>query len=302
MYKLSPAQREVLEALVKLYEKHRRLIKSKEIAELVGKDEGTVRNIISGLKSLGLVESKTGPSGGYMPTLKAFEVIRGAASLEVPVPIRKDGRVLDLYVTNVELIDLLNPEGIRAILRVQGNLEELSAGDRIRIGPMPYTRLVIDGVVAYVDRYTRQVSVNVQRVASIPRESVGRIATKREKLVVLKPGMTIREAARLLAERMIRGAPVVDEEGRLRGIITLTDIARAVADGRLDARVEEYMKRNVITIREDQDILEAINTMNRYRIGRLVVVDMSGRLVGIVTRTDILRFILGLGFEEQQLS
>jgi predicted transcriptional regulator len=79
----------------------------------------------------------------------------------------------------------------------------------------------------------------------------------------------------------------------------LADIARAVAEGRLDARVEEYMKRDVITVREDQDILEAIRLMNQYRIGRLVVVDATGKLVGMVTRTDILRYISGLGYEEE---
>ena len=298
MYKLSQAQREVLEALVKLYEKYRRLIKSKEIAEIVKKDEGTVRNIISGLKSLGLVESKTGPSGGYMPTLKAFEVIRGSLAAEVPVPIKKNGRRVDVYVTNVELLDLLNPEGIRALLRVQGNIEELAPGDKIQIGPMPYTRLVIEGVVSYIDRYARQVSVEVSRLASIPREIVGRIATRN--IITLNPEMSIREAAATLSKHMIRGAPVTDKEGRLRGIITLTDIARAVAEGRIDAKVEEYMSREVITVREDQDVLDAVKLMNRYRIGRLVVVDAKGKIVGIVTRTDILRFIAGLGFEEAE--
>ncbi|AEM39297.1 putative signal transduction protein with CBS domains [Pyrolobus fumarii 1A] len=292
MYKLSSAQREILEALVKLYDKHRRLVKSKEIAELVGKDEGTVRNIIAGLKSLGLVESKTGPSGGYMPTLKAYEVLRGFAATEVPVPVRKDGQLLNLVVTSVELIDVLNPEGIRAILRVQGDIEGLEPGDRIKIGPMPYTRLVIEGIVVYIDRYTKQVSVNVRRVTSIPRESVGSIASKQ--LITLKPNMSIREAAKILSEKMIRGAPVIDDEGRLIGIITLADIAKAVAEGRLDAKVEEYMSKEVVTVREDQDILDAIRLMQKYRIGRLVVLDAMGKLKGIVTRTDILRFISAL--------
>ncbi len=292
MYKLSTAQREVLEALIKLYEKHRRLIKSKEIAEMVRKDEGTVRNIIAGLKSLGLVESKTGPSGGYLPTLKAYEVLRGAAAVEIPVPIKKDGKPLDILVRSVELIDLLNPEGIRAILHMQSEPRELSRGDRVKIGPLPYTRLVIDGVVDHVDAYTRQVSLSVRRVASIPRETVGAIASR--ELVTFRPEMSIREAAKILSERLIRGAPVVDEQGRLVGIITLADIARAVAEGRLDARVEDYMKRDVITVREDQDILDAIRLMQRYRIGRLVVVDVTGRLKGIITRTDILRFIAAL--------
>ena len=47
---LTAVQREVLEALIKLYEKHRRMIKSKEVARVLGKDEGTIRNIIMILK------------------------------------------------------------------------------------------------------------------------------------------------------------------------------------------------------------------------------------------------------------
>ncbi len=179
---------------------------------------------------------------------------------------------------------------------MQGNIDELSPGDRIQIGPMPYTRLVIEGVVSYVDRYARQVSVEVHRLASIPREMVGKIASR--DIVTLRPEMSVREAAAILSKKMIRGAPVIDEEGRLRGIITLTDIARAIAEGRFDARVEDYMSREVITVREDQDVVDAIKLMNKYHIGRLVVVDARGRIVGIVTRTDILRFIAGLGFEE----
>ncbi|HIP85923.1 MAG TPA: HTH domain-containing protein, partial [Pyrodictium sp.] len=102
------SQREILEALVRLYEKHRRLIKSKEIAEVTGRDEGTVRNIILSLKSLGLVESKTGPSGGYMPTLKAYEVLRGTIT-QIPVKLKKDGRELDITVVGIELLDIFNP-------------------------------------------------------------------------------------------------------------------------------------------------------------------------------------------------
>lgn len=52
------------------------MIKSKEVADVINKDEGTVRNIILSLKVLGLIDSKPGPNGGYMPTLKAYEVIK----------------------------------------------------------------------------------------------------------------------------------------------------------------------------------------------------------------------------------
>jgi predicted transcriptional regulator len=61
---LSFTQREILRALVKLYDKTQRLVKSTDIAKELGKDDGTIRNVILSLKSLGLIESKTGPRGG----------------------------------------------------------------------------------------------------------------------------------------------------------------------------------------------------------------------------------------------
>jgi predicted transcriptional regulator len=79
------------------------------------------------------------------------------------------------------------------------------------------------------------------------------------------------------------------------GIITTTDIARAYSEGNLKATVEEYMKKNVITIREDEDILDAIKLMDLYGVGRLVVVSAVGEPVGIVTRTDVLRRLSAIG-------
>lgn len=293
MYKLTSTQREVLEALVKLYEQNRRLIKSVEIAELVKKDEGTVRNVISSLRSLGLLESKTGPSGGYIPTLKAIELIKMP-----PLPsygllkIWKDGKETNVTAFSMEIIDVLNPEGGKALLRVGGNIDELREGDNVKVGPTPYMRLVIEGIVHNVDKISGQVSVLIRRMVSIPRESVGNIASRR--LLTVSPKDPLREIALLFTKQGIRGAPVVSE-GKIVGIITTTDIAKAYSDGNMKATVEEYMKRNVITIREDEDILDAIKLMDLYNVGRLIVVSAVGEPVGIVTRTDVLRRLSAIG-------
>ncbi len=292
-YKLTLSQREVLEALIKLYEEKRRLIKSREIAELINKDEGTVRNIILSLKSLGLVESKTGPTGGYMPTLKAYEVIRGV-SIQVPVKLRKEGRELNITVTSIEILDILNPEGCRAILKVQGRLrDELKVGDVVELGPTKMANMKIEGIVTHIDYATKQVGLKILRLLSIPRVSVREVAHIGE-LVTIHPKATIVEAARRMVEHKVKGLPVVDERGQLMGIITQSDIARAIAEGKINALVEDYMSRPPITVREDSDILEAIEIMNSRNIGRVIVLDSHGKMTGIVTRTDILKFIAGL--------
>ncbi len=289
-YKLTMSQREVLEALVRLYEKYRRLVKSKEIAEVIGRDEGTVRNIILSLKSLGLVESKTGPTGGYMPTLKAFEILRGVIA-HVPVKLQREGIELDITVVGIELIDIFNPEGGRALLRVHGNLHQIKPGDTVRIGPTPYVRLIVEGEVTHVDRVSGQVGLRIKRLVSIPRVPVREIASR--DIIWVTPDTPIREAARILEAKRIHGVPVF-REGRLVGIFTMCDLARAVTDGRVDAKVEDYMSSPVYTVREDEDILRAIELMRSKNVGRLVVVSASGQPIGIITKTDILRYISAL--------
>ncbi len=291
-YKLTLSQREVLEALIKLYEQKRRLVKSKEIADVINRDEGTVRNIILSLKGLGLVESKTGPSGGYMPTLKAYEIIRGTMT-QIPVKLRKKGKELDITITGIEILDILNPEGGRALLRVHGDVRRnLRPGDRVEIGPTPLVGVRIEGEVMHVDPVSGQVSVRITRMVSIPRVSVGEVATPNP--LTATPDKPLRDLARELTARRIRGVPVVDHEGHLLGVITLTDIGRAFAEGRLDARVKDYMSTPPITVRETDDLVKAIEVMSKHGIGRLPVVDSAGTLIGIVTRTDILRFIAGV--------
>ncbi len=292
LYKLTHTQREVLEALVKLYEKHRRLIKSIEIAEMIGKDEGTVRNIISSLRSLGLLESKTGPSGGYIPTLKAVELIKMPPVVSYGViRVKKKGEETSVNAFAIEIIDILNPEGGKAILRVGGDIEELKEGDEISVGPTPYTRLYIEGKIVHIDKASGQIAVKIKRMVSIPREAVGEFASK--KLVTLSPKQSLRDAASLLFKKKIRGAPVI-EGNRIVGIITTTDIAKAYSEGNLKAKVEDYMKKHVVTIREDEDILDAIKLMDLHGVGRLIVVNAVGEPKGIVTRTDVLKRISAL--------
>ncbi len=290
-YRLTMSQREVLEALIKLYEKQKRMVKSKEIAELINRDEGTVRNIILSLKSLGLVESKTGPTGGYMPTLKAYEVLRGAV-VHVPIRLQKDGRELDLTVTSIELMDVFNPEGSKALLKAYGDFSEVQVGDIVALGPSPLARVVIEGEVTHVDPTSGQISLRILRIVAIPQIPIGKIATRNP--ITLTPDTSIRVAAAMFNARRIKGAPVVDSENRLVGIITQSDITRAIAEGNLNARVEDYMSKPVITIRENEDLTRAIQLMNERGIGRLIVVDDAGRMIGIVTRTDILKYIAGL--------
>jgi len=97
------------------------------------------------------------------------------------------------------------------------------------------------------------------------------------------PGETVAAVIRRLTEQRIGGLPVV-EEGRIVGIVTLKDLV-----GQPPYRpVREVMVRDVVTVSPAERITDAYALMDSRRIGRLPVVE-SGTLVGMVTRSDLLK-------------
>ncbi|MDT7875562.1 CBS domain-containing protein [Sulfolobaceae archaeon RB850M] len=294
MQNLSSTQREILLALIDLYNKNKRMIKSKEVADVIGKDEGTVRNIILSLKVLGLIESKPGPNGGYVPTLKAYETVKNPIVTPIldQLILYKDGLETDIRVSNIEILDITNPSGNKVLLRANGDLKKLKVGDTVKVGPIPYSRLVIEGVIIHIDEDRKELVIDVTRMISIPKVQVRSIISR--KLIALKPDMTLRDASQILYKEGIRGAPVLSDDGRTLGILTTADIIKAFFEGNFEAKVSDYMKTNVITINDDDDILTAIRKMLIYNVGRLLVLERNQKVIGIVTRTDILKTIAGL--------
>ena len=108
------------------------------------------------------------------------------------------------------------------------------------------------------------------------------------------PDAPIVEAVALLLEAHVTGAPVLDDAGRLVGIVTEYDMLRLLAAGPHDARasgkVRDYMTTEVVTVTPDMDIYFAAGLFLRNPFRRLPVLE-GGRLVGAITRYDILRAI-----------
>ena len=102
------------------------------------------------------------------------------------------------------------------------------------------------------------------------------------------PETTIDEAQRILLRYGHSGLSVVDERGELVGIVSRRDIDIALHHGFSHAPVKGYMSTSVKTISPTTTLPEIQDLMVTYDIGRLPVLK-SGQLVGIVTRTDILR-------------
>jgi len=112
-----------------------------------------------------------------------------------------------------------------------------------------------------------------------------------KRLITIPASMHLTQVALILYKEFIRAAPLMEDDGVV-GIITSTDIARCVSEGKTDITAREAMSRRPIIIDSDEDILEAMTKMRRSSIGRLVVVNSQQKPVGIITRTDILLRIL----------
>lgn len=131
-------------------------------------------------------------------------------------------------------------------------------------------------------------------------------------VITIKPNDSVAEVAKLLINQKISAAPVVDDEGRLRGIVSEGDLMRrhetsterkrsfwwflfsgdsALAREYVKShglKVHEIMTSDVITASPGDSLREVADLFERHSIKRVPIVD-NGSIVGIVSRADLLR-------------
>ncbi len=111
-----------------------------------------------------------------------------------------------------------------------------------------------------------------------------------QSVLTLSPDSTLYEAAETLANLGVSGAPVVENE-KLVGVFSKSDIVVDLSDGEIDLSdlVSKTMSREPLTIRPEAEVSEAVRLFAETKVHRLVVVDASGGVVGIVTPLDVVR-------------
>jgi len=132
---------------------------------------------------------------------------------------------------------------------------------------------------------------------------------------------TLQEAIKLLADHVISGLPVINEKENVTGIISDTDIIRysqkidvvpttnlsgwispytdvseltTLRSGRErlhQTKVKEVMTKKVFSVSEETSANEIARLMNRRKINRVPVVDNAGKLLGIITRADMVQYM-----------
>lgn len=135
-------------------------------------------------------------------------------------------------------------------------------------------------------------------------------------VITIRPEASIAEAAELLLSHRISGAPVVDADGQLVGIVSEGDLLRRVEAGterrrswwleiftRSDTLAAEYVKahgrkvadimtRWIVTVAEDTPLAKVADLLEGHRIKRVPVV-RDGKVVGIVSRANVLQAVAG---------
>ncbi len=124
-------------------------------------------------------------------------------------------------------------------------------------------------------------------------------------LITITPDTAVPAALRLMGEKKIRRLPVVDNHGKLVGIVSDKDLLHAspspatslaiweITDLMAKLKVEKVMTRSVITVTEDTPLEEAALLMADKRIGSLLIM-RDKKLVGIITESDLFRVLLDL--------
>ncbi len=103
--------------------------------------------------------------------------------------------------------------------------------------------------------------------------------------VTIRRGSTVADALRMMSEYHIGGIPVVDDNGKLVGIVTNRDLRFERNPQRL---IDEVMtSENLVTTSQATSLEEAADILQSHKIEKLPVVDANGKLVGLVTYKDI---------------
>jgi predicted transcriptional regulator len=287
---LSLIQNDILITLISLYEKKSIPIKGEEIAEIIRRNPGTVRNQMQSLKAIGLVDGIPGPKGGYHPTATAYKELNLKRNGEMyEVKVSREGEIIPgVKVAEIIFTTLSHADICHAEIRITGSVKLFNIGDVITIGPTPVNKLMIKGEIFGKDENQPALIVSILEMVSLPKKPISNYMTTPIKMLSVRS--TLMDAIHLFNKYRIHGAPVMDGSF-LRGIITMTDILVAIEGKKsLDAPVSEVMTEEVIQTDPSVQLYEVIRKFKEKKIGRLVVVD-DGKPMGILTQSDIFRVI-----------
>ncbi|MXR21452.1 IMP dehydrogenase [Halobacterium bonnevillei] len=207
---------------------------------------------------------------------------RFSDKLRVPEALTFDDVLLRPAESNVEPDDA--DVGTRVSRNVEVNTPVLSAAmDTVTESDLAVAMAREGGLgVLHRNMEVEDTVAEIERV-----KQADELVISRENVVTASPDQTVSEVDRLMSSEGVSGAPVVDDDDEVLGIISGTDIRPYLEVGETDA-VSEAMTDEVITASEDVTARDALELMYEHKIERVPLVDEEDRLVGLVTMQGIL--------------
>jgi predicted transcriptional regulator len=123
---------------------------------------------------------------------------------------------------------------------------------------------------------------------------VSDLIRSRREIFSVREDATVHEAARYLRDSRVRSVGVLDDTGRLTGVISQSDISdKVAAENKCPAwtRVSEVMSRGLVVVRPEMSLDECLRLMEKHDIFHLLVVDSSDRYLGMISVADLLKVI-----------
>lgn len=192
----------------------------------------------------------------------------------------------DVFFTIVKMADRIYIVGRSRTNSVDVDeiLKELGGGGHFQAASAVVKDLSLDELekklIKILERKVR-VGIAAKDIMSSPVKTVSTLTS-------------IEETKKILLRYGHNGIPVVEED-KLKGIITMQEVNKAKQHGFGKELVSKYMSNQIINVKLDTSLTEIQELMIDYDIGRILVVNQESKLVGIVTRTDLIRNLYGEG-------
>lgn len=141
--------------------------------------------------------------------------------------------------------------------------------------------------------------VRVEPVKTIEKQPIQVEDHMSKRLITFRPDQTIDDVIQVLLNKKISGGPVVDDQGKLCGVISEGDCLKEVVKGKynntpsLHGKVSEHMATDIKTVNPEMNIFEAAQLFLNMKLRRFPVIE-NGKLVGQISQKDVMRAVQNL--------
>ena len=110
---------------------------------------------------------------------------------------------------------------------------------------------------------------------------------------------TVYHVLKLAKEKNVTGFPVIDIDRKVIGVVSTLDLITEVAAGKLHLKLGELplvikVEKDVINLSPDTPVKEALLSLIKKRVGRIIITDDDNKLCGIVSRKDLINFFIDI--------